>query len=136
MRVASNHPRGVLVLAVCMALVGCEALRAEMIISPAAARDALQSQLGDALPQTMPVDVAALTDVGASYTLRADTERLLVVVFDSREATTQLTGDGARAGGDVVVVRNVVALYDHDRGTVSRLAELRAALRRLDRAAD
>lgn len=130
----SRVRHAVLLLAIGAVLAGCDALQTETVIAPTAARQAVQSQLGVALSETRPVDsVAALTDVAAIYTLRATRERLLVVVFDSREATVQFTGAARPSDAELVVVRNVVALYDD--GTRSRLARLRRALRRLDRAA-
>jgi hypothetical protein len=125
-----------LLLATCAAVAGCSELKSESVIAPAAVRDAVQSELGASLSRTAAVSsVAALTDVTATYALRTTNERVLVVVFCSREATVQLTGSAKPADGRLVIVRNVVAVYDHDRGTVDRLGELRAALRRLDRAA-
>lgn len=127
-----------LLLATCaaVAVAGCSELKSESVIAPTAVRDAVQSALGASLSPTAAVSsVAALTDVTATYALRTTNERILVVVFASREATVQLTGSAKPADGRLVVVRNVVAVYDHDRGTVNRLGELRTALRRLDRAA-
>jgi hypothetical protein len=122
----------IVLLAICVALGGCRALRADTVIAPEAARAAVQAQLGVELYTAATVaSVATLTDVDATYAATTASERLLVVVFDSREATVQLTGS-ARSDGDLVVVRNVVAIYDHDRGTISRLSELRTALRTLD----
>ena len=122
----------ILLLAICGGLGGCRALRAETVIAPEAVRDAVQSQLGVELYVAPTVaGVATLTDVDATYAATTASERILVVVFDSREATVQLTGS-ARSDGALVVVRNVVAIYDHDRGTISRLSELRTALRTLD----
>ena len=124
--------RALLAVWVCVATAGCGALRADKVIAPAVARDAVQAGLGVALVETPPVSsVAALTDVAATYALRTSNERLLVVVFGTREASMQLTGPGPPRDSEVVVNGNVVALYEHDRGTVSRLPELRAALRGL-----
>jgi hypothetical protein len=126
----------VLLIAICAALAGCQALETETIIAPTAVREAVQSRLGDALSETRPVDsVATLTDVSAIYALRTPGEHLLLVVFNSREATVQLTGAARPSHPELVVVRNVVAVYDHDRGAVSRMAQLRAALMSLERAA-
>jgi hypothetical protein len=125
-----------LLLAVCVMLAGCQALATETVIAPTAVREAVQSRLGDALSETRPVDsVATLTDVAAIYALRTPGEHLLLVVFNSREATVQLTGAARPSHPELVVVRNVVAVYDHDRGAVSRMAQLRAVLLGLDRAA-
>jgi len=130
----SRPPTACLLVTICAALAGCTALEAQSIIAPTAVREAVQSRLSVALTEaSAPDSVAALTDVQISYALRTTNERLLVVVFDSNEATVQLTGAARSPDSDVVVVRNVVAVYDHDRGTISRLAQLRSALRSLDR---
>jgi hypothetical protein len=122
----------ILLLAICVVLGGCRALRADTVIAPEAARAAVQSQLGVELYVAPTVaSVAALTDVDATYAATTASERILVVVFDSREATVQLTGS-ARPDGELVVARNVVATYDHDRGTTDRIGVLRRALRELD----
>ena len=122
-------------LSACAALAGCDALRAETVIAPAAARDAVQAALGVTLVEASAISsVAALNDVTATYTARTANERLLLVVFEAREASAQLTGAARPRATGVVVADNVVALYERDPGTISRLAELRAALRELDRA--
>jgi hypothetical protein len=127
-----RHGAAIVLLAICVALGGCRALRADTVIQPQAVRDAVQTQLGVELYEAPTVpSVATLTDVEATYAATTASERILVVVFDSREATAQLTGS-ARSAGELVVARNVVATYDHDRGTLSRYGELRSALRRLD----
>ena len=124
--------RAILAVWLCAATAGCGALRAEKFIAPAAARDAVQSALGEVLVETPLVSsVAALNDVTATYALRTTNERLLVVVFKTREASVQLTGPDAAHDGGLVVNANVVALYEHDRGTISRLPALRSAMRGL-----
>ena len=113
-------------------LPGCAALRAERTIEPASVRDAVQSRLGVTLAESSPVKtVATLSDVKATYVMKTSSERLLVVVFSTPAATKQFTGSSGSSIGDLLVIHNVVAVYEHDRRGISRLEQLRSALRGL-----
>jgi hypothetical protein len=73
-----------------------------------------------------------MEDVEHTYSGRLRNERILLVIFDSAAATVQLT-KGHRPPDkdvDVVVRRNAVVLYQHEPGTISRLARVRTALAR------
>lgn len=134
--VRSHMVRAVLLVAVGTAFTGCAELKGERVIEPVQVRDAVQSDLGVSLVEEQPiVTVASLPDVKGTYVMKTADERLLLVVFDSPEATRQLTGSAQMTTGDLLVVRNVVAVYEHHRERPSRLTRLRSALRRLDRAA-
>jgi len=128
--------RAALWLAAGTALAGCAELRAEHVITPVQVRHAVQSELDVALVEKAPVNtVASLTDVTGTYFLKTANERLLLVVFDSPAATKQMTGSAQRSTDDLLVIRNVVAVYEHHDAHPSRLSRLRSALRRLDRGA-
>lgn len=123
-------------VAIILSLGSCSQLRAERVIAAEQAREAVAAQLQAPLVERPSITtVASLTDVTATYVMQTSTERLLLVVFATPAATDQLTGAATPSTGDLVVVRNVVAVYERERGTVDRLADVRSALARLNRAA-
>jgi hypothetical protein len=127
--------RAIALLGASLALTGCGLFERERTIPAADARQAVQAQLGVALTETAPVSVLpTLTDVEATYTMKSPDEELLLLVFSTPDATVQFTGPGTKRTPAAIVVRNVVAVYEHRPGTVSRRAQVRAALVRLDAA--
>jgi len=125
-------------LSACMAAslaasIGCALpARAPVVDGPALAQT-LQTRLGISLHEVpAPSTAANLHDVRAVYFGRSVNERLSAVVFDSAAATVQILGArGAHrlpAPGRLLTHNNVVVIYQHDAGTLSRLKLVQAAL--------
>jgi hypothetical protein len=131
---ALRYPRrALLILTVLVAASGCGLPGNETLLAGPPLAQEIGGRLGIPLKKTPGLDsTAVMANVEATYSGRSTNERILLVVFDSSAATVQLTRRQRRRDGnvDVVVRRNAVVLYEHERGTISRLAQIRAALDR------
>lgn len=93
-------------------------------------RSAIEERLGVALkPVPKVVQTATLSNVVDIYSARTTSERILVVIFDSPAATTQVVGEQARMpGSDVLRRGNVAVVYTRTPRRESRVGELRQAI--------
>lgn len=113
-------------LASVFGLAGCTLTSREPVIDGAWLANALEVQLGVQVEEVPQAPMAGnLHNVRAVYSARSVNERLLAVVFDSAAATVQVLGvqgGGNRVPGLGRLFRhnNVVVIYQHDAGTVSR----------------
>ena len=101
------------------------------MIPPERAATAAEHALGVRLAKPVDPDSPALANLLGSYAGGDRRRQALVLVFDSRAATDQVTGGRGRlalAGAATVVVGNVVAFY-RGRDSHSRRARLASALR-------
>jgi hypothetical protein len=106
----------------------------EPTIDGAALVDALEAKLGVQLAGTPSAPtVANLHDVSAVYSGASTNERLVAVVFDSPAATVQLVGGNGvhhvSGVGQLLRHDNVVVIYQHDVGTLSRWNLVRSVVR-------
>jgi hypothetical protein len=107
-------------------------VKTQGLIDAARVRQVLERRLRVPLTERPPLDVSpGMANVEATYEGQAGGHVLLVVVFDSKDATVQVArGAGESFGGSGQVLRrdNVVVLYTHRRGTADRGREVAAAL--------
>lgn len=122
------------VLAAVAALVaGCGLPAGERIIPAEEAETAVEGVLALDLTAAPPVEgTSVLADVLATYSVRTANERVLMIVFNSREATLQVRGRNppreVAAGSAPLTVDNVVVFYSVDGGTLSRREAIQRAL--------
>lgn len=113
---------------------GCDLSQQEQVIEGLDMQASIERSLGLRLEEDLtPTSVANMHNVTAVYSARSANERIVAVVFDSADATVQFFGRPrprfAPGRGVVLRRRNVVMVYHHQRGTISREAILRATLR-------
>jgi len=106
-------------------------LSGERLLDGSDVAGTVERELQIPLARSDPVDsTAVLANVRDVYTGRSSNETVMIVDFDSTAATVQLAPERAdRSPEPSHVTRdNIVVLYRHEPGTISRWRELRAAL--------
>jgi hypothetical protein len=107
-------------------------VKTQGLIDAARVRQVLERRLRVPLTERPPLDVSpGMANVEAAYGGEAAGQVLLVLLFDSKDATVQVArGAAGSFGGSGRVLRrdNVVVLYTHRRGTADRSREISAAL--------
>jgi hypothetical protein len=103
----------------------------EQLVDGSDVAGSVQQQLQIPLAKTERVDsTAVLVNVRDVYTGQSSNETVMIVDFNTAAATVQLTS-GRTAGRPepaLITRDNVVVLYRHEPGTISRLRELRTAV--------
>ncbi len=114
---------------------GCALPSGEPLLDGSDVAGSIQRELGIPLAKTEPVEsTAVLANVRDVYTGRSSNETVTIVDFNSADATVQLTSDrtGSARPEPLHATRdNIVVLYRHEPGTISRFRELRTALDQL-----
>lgn len=122
--------RCVATLVLTAAIGGCSSVPGEPTVDGRRVRSAIEQHLGVALkPVPKVVQTATLSNVVDIYSAWTSSERILVVVFDSPAATSQVVGKHARMpGSDVLRRGNVAVVYTRTPRRGSRVSELRQAI--------
>ena len=120
-----------IVVAAGVALAACGLPSGERLLDGSEVADRVQRELQVPLAKVEPVEsTAVLANVRDVYTGRSSHETVLIVDFNSAAATVQLTSGRAAALSGIPHVKrdNIVILYRHEPGTISRFRKLQAAL--------
>ena len=129
---ARRHSATVLfVVAAGVALTACGLPSGERLLDGSEVAGTVQQELQIPLAKIEPVEsTAVLANVRDVFTGRSANETVMIVDFNTAAATVQLTSDrgSGRPEPSQITRDNIVVLYRHDPGTISRFRELRTAL--------